>query len=96
MAATEGPRPPRPNLLQTMVDGIKNLSFTEITLGVTGVVALIAFVVFIAAPAWTSYGRVWERIAASFLSLYIGAALLGVGIAAGVGVIALYLEFASQ
>ena len=79
-----------------MVDGLKELSLTEITLGVTGFVALVAFAFFIAAPAWASYGRMWERIAATFLSLYIGAALLGVGVAAGVGVIALYLEFASQ
>ena len=78
-----------------MVEGLQDLSYTEITLGVTGVVALIAFVYFIAIPAWASYGRLWERAAAGFLSIYIGAALLGIGVAAGVGVIALYLEFAS-
>jgi len=78
------------------VDELKHLSVTEITLGVTGLVALVAFVVFIVAPAWGSYGRLWERFAASFLSLYIGAALLGVGIAAGVGVIALYLQLAAS
>jgi hypothetical protein len=77
------------------MDELKSLSGTEITLGLSGTVALIAFVWFIVAPAWGSYGRVWERIAASFLSIYIGAALLGVGIAAGVGVVALYLQIAS-
>jgi hypothetical protein len=35
-------------------------------------------------------------VAASFLSIYIGAALLGVGVAAGVGVIALYLQIATN
>jgi hypothetical protein len=79
-----------------MLDGLKHLSYTEITLGVTSVVAFASFVVFIVAPAWSSYGRLWERIAASFLSIYIGAALLGVGIAAGVGVIALYVNLASN
>ena len=79
-----------------MVDELQHLSVTEITLGVTSVIALIAFVVFIAAPAWGSYGRLWERVAASFLSIYIGAALLGVGVAAGVGVIAIYLQIASN
>jgi hypothetical protein len=79
-----------------MVDGLNHLSYTEITLGVTSLVAFVAFVVFIVAPAWSSYGRTWERVAAGFLSLYIGAALLGVGIAAGVGVIALYLNIASN
>ena len=78
-----------------MLDELQHLSYTEITLGVTGVIAVIAFVFFIAVPAWASYGRLWERVAAGFLSLYIGAALLGVGIAAGIGVIALYLDIAS-
>lgn len=78
------------------MDELTSLSVTEITLGVSGVVALIAFVIFIAAPAWASYGRLWERVAAGFLSIYIGAALLGVGVAAGIGVIALYLEIASN
>ena len=79
-----------------MVDGLKHLSVTEITLGVTAAVSAVAFLVFIAAPAWQSYGRLWERVAAGFLSLYVGAALLGVGIAAGVGVIALYVTIASS
>ena len=77
------------------MDELTSLSGTEITLAVSALVALVAFVVFIVAPAWASYGRLWERLAASFLSLYIGAALLLVGIAAGVGVIALYLQLAS-
>jgi hypothetical protein len=78
------------------MDDLTSLSATEITLGVSAIVALIAFVVFIVAPAWGSYGRLWERVAASFLSIYIGAALLGVGVAAGVGVIALYLQIATN
>jgi len=79
-----------------MVDGLKHLSITEITLGVTAFVCAVAFVVFILAPAWGSYGRVWERVAASFLSLYVGVALLGVGVAVGFGVFAIYLQFASS
>jgi len=79
-----------------MVDGLEHLSITEITLGVTAAVSAVAFLIFIVAPAWGSYGRLWERIAAGFLSFYIGAALLGVGVAAGVGVIAVYLQLASS
>jgi hypothetical protein len=80
---------------QTM-DKLNELTTTQIALGTAGLIALIAYLVFILAPAWSSYGRVWERIAASFLSLYIGLALLGIGVAAGVGAFALYLEFASN
>jgi hypothetical protein len=79
-----------------MVEELKHLSITEITLAVTALVSLVAFVIFIATPAWQSYGRLWERAAAGFLSIYIGAALLGVGVAVGVGIIALYLQFASS
>jgi hypothetical protein len=31
-------------------------------------------------PAWTSYSRLWERVAATVLSLYVLAALVGVGV----------------
>lgn len=49
-----------------------------------GVFALAAFIWFIAMPAWSSYSKVWERMAASFLSLYVLAALLLVGALGGV------------
>jgi hypothetical protein len=78
-----------------MVD-LKHLTTTQITLGGAGAIALIAFLVFIVAPAWSSYGRLWERMAAGFLSIYIGVALLGLGVAAGFGVILLYLDIASS
>ena len=79
-----------------MDEFLQELSVTEITLGATGFVALVAFLIFIAAPAWDSYGRLWERVAAGFLSVYIGATLLGVGVAAGIGIFALYVEFVSN
>jgi len=31
-------------------------------------------------PAWTSYSRLWQRVAATVLSLYVLAALVGVGV----------------
>ena len=50
------------------------------------VLALAAFVWFIAWPAWTAYSRTWERVAAGFLTLYVLAALLLVGGAGGVAI----------
>jgi len=32
-------------------------------------------------PAWSAYSRLWERLAATLLSLYVLAALVGVGVA---------------
>ena len=58
----------------------------EITLVVgacCGALALAAWVGLIVVPAWHSYGRLWERLAAAFLSLYVLAALVLVGGLAG-------------
>jgi hypothetical protein len=35
----------------------------------------------ILAPAWSSYTRLWERLAATALTLYVLAVLVGVGVA---------------
>jgi hypothetical protein len=44
-------------------------------------------------PAWTSYGRWWERVAASFLSIYVLAAMMGVGLVCGGGIYWLWDHF---
>jgi hypothetical protein len=51
---------------------------------------LICYGVFIVTPAWTSYGRVWERIAASVLTVFILATLMMVGIVLGAAVVWTY------
>jgi len=62
---------------------VLNLTPTQIGLGVGGLIALTGWAIFILVPAWASYGRVWERIAASFMSLFMLATLLGVGVGLG-------------
>ena len=62
---------------------LTSLSPTEIGIGIGGLIALVAYAVLIVVPAWTSYGRWWERIAASFMTLFILASLVGIG--AGIG-----------
>jgi O-antigen ligase len=52
-----------------------------------GVLGLAAFVVTILVPAWGSYQRAWQRFAAAFLSLYVLAALLGIGLIGGAAVV---------
>ena len=68
------------------------LSPTQISLGAASLVTLGAYAVLILVPAWNSYGRLWEKVAASFLSLFILAALVLVGVGIGVGFLYLYLE----
>lgn len=55
-----------------------------------GVFGLAAFVGLVAAPAVSAYRRPWERVAAAFLSLYVLAALVGVGVLVGVEVVRLW------
>lgn len=66
-----------------------NLTPTQIGLGAGGLIAVTGWAIFILAPAWASYGRVWERIAASFMSLFMLATLLGIG--AGLGALFLLI-----
>jgi hypothetical protein len=65
------------------------MSSTQITYLVAsacGIGALSAFVTLIAYPAWTSYSKTWERVAASFLSLFVLAALIMVGALGGAAI----------
>jgi hypothetical protein len=59
-----------------------------------GAVALVGYSVFILAPAWASYGRVWERIAASFLTLFMLVTLLAVGTGIGFAIVWFYDQYA--
>ena len=74
---------------------LSDLSVTEIALGAGGLVALIAYVILIAIPAWCSYGRWWERICATFMTLFILATLLGIGVGIGAAIVYTYDQWAS-
>jgi hypothetical protein len=58
-----------------------------------GVLGLAVWIGLIVVPAWTSYARVWERVAAGFLTLYVLAAMVGVGFAGGLGVVYLWNQY---
>ena len=67
-----------------------DLSPLEVSLGLAGLIVFICWAAFILAPAWASYARVWERLAASFLTLFILASLLMVGVLLGAAVVWTY------
>lgn len=52
-----------------------------------GAFGLALYAGLILAPAWTSYSRLWERLAASILSLYVLAVLVGIGVAGALAVV---------
>jgi hypothetical protein len=63
------------------------LTVTYIILAAAGVVGFSFFAVWILAPAWTSYGRTWERLAAGTLSVFVLAAFAGTGVVIGLIVV---------
>ncbi|GAC1326667.1 MAG: hypothetical protein NVSMB25_26130 [Thermoleophilaceae bacterium] len=50
---------------------------------VGGAIALSGYAVLILAPAWRSYGRIWERLAAGALTLYLLLTLMVIGVVLG-------------
>ena len=71
-----------------------NLTTTELALALAAGVVGAAYIAFILVPAWESYGRLWERLAASFLTLFTLATLLGVGASVGLLVVWSYDRYA--
>ena len=56
-----------------------DLTTTEITIALAIGLTVSCYAGLILMPAWRCYGRVWEKLAASFLTLFILATLLGIG-----------------
>ena len=55
---------------------MSNQTWTYIAIGSAAGVSLIAWVALVLVPAWTSFSRVWERLVATVLSLYVLAAFV--------------------
>jgi hypothetical protein len=73
-----------------------NLDFstTEIAIAVAAGVVIACYVALILLPAWRCYGRLWERLAASVLTLFILATVLGIGVVAGLAIVWTYDTYA--
>jgi hypothetical protein len=52
----------------------------ELVGAAAALVSLGLFTGLILVPVWSSYSRIWERLAATVLSLYVLVVLLGVGV----------------
>jgi hypothetical protein len=55
-------------------------AITDLVAVCAGVFGLGLYVGLIVAPAWGSYSRVWQRLAATVLSLYVLAVFVGAGV----------------
>ena len=62
---------------------MSNDTWSYVAIGGAALISLIAWVGLILVPAWSSYTRVWDRLVAAVLSLYVLAAFAGVGLLIG-------------
>ncbi len=62
--------------------------------GAAGLISLVAFVSLIFVPAIGSYGRIWEKVAAGFLSVIVLVALVLTGVVAGLAIVYYYSDIA--
>jgi hypothetical protein len=53
----------------------------ELVAGGSAVIGLALYAGLILRPAWSAYSRLWERVAAAVLSLYVLAVFVGAGVA---------------
>jgi hypothetical protein len=60
--------------------------------GGAGLICLVTFVFLILTPAISAHGRVWEKAAAGFLSLFVLAALIVGGVVIGLVVVYYYTD----
>jgi hypothetical protein len=55
-------------------------TINELVAGAAGVFGLALYGGLILRPAWSAYPRLWQRLAATVLTLYVLAVLVGVGV----------------
>lgn len=60
--------------------------------GIAAAICLVVFVTLILTPAVGAYGRIWEKAAAGFLSLFVLAALVLGGVVIGLVVVYYYTD----
>ena len=71
-----------------------DLSSTEIVIALAGALVLVCYIVLIVMPAARCYGRVWEKLAAGMLTLYVLATLVGIGAGIGFAIVWTYDTYA--
>jgi hypothetical protein len=64
---------------------MSNQTWTYIAIGSAAGISLIAWVGLVLVPAWMSFSRIWERLVATVLSLYVLAAFIAAGLLLGGG-----------
>ena len=71
---------------------LTDLGHQYLLYGTAGAICLVVFATLILSPALSAYGRVWEKAAAGFLSLFVLAALVIGGVLIGLAVVYYYTD----
>jgi hypothetical protein len=71
-----------------------DLSTTELVIALAGALTLVCYVALILVPATRCYGRVWEKLCAGVLSLYVLGTLVGIDAAVGFLIVWTYDTYA--
>jgi hypothetical protein len=71
---------------------LTDLGHQYVLYGAAAVICLGIFVTLILTPALSAYGRLWEKAAAGFLSLFVLAALVVGGVLIGLAVVYYYTD----
>ena len=71
---------------------LTDLGHQYLLYGISAAVCLVIFVTLILSPALSAYGRLWEKAAAGFLSVFVLAALVIGGVVIGLGVVYYYTD----
>jgi len=71
---------------------LTDLGHQYLLYGAAAAICLVVFVTLILQPALSSYGRIWEKAAAGFLSVFVLAALVIGGVVIGLGIVYYYTD----
>jgi len=69
---------------------LTDLGHQYLLYGIAAAVCLVIFVTLILSPALSAYGRIWEKAAAGFLSVFVLAALVIGGVVIGLAIVYYY------
>jgi O-antigen ligase len=73
---------------------VSNETITYVVAAASGVIGLAVYIGLILVPAWRAYSHIWERAAAAFLTFYVLAAFMLVGVLVGAVVVWTYDRWA--
>lgn len=74
------------------VIALTDLGHQYLLYGIAAALCLVIFVTLILSPALSAYGRVWEKAAAGFLSVFVLAALVIGGVVIGLAIVYYYTD----